>query len=48
MDPDACLARLRAAVADGDQEEARYLRAALRTWVAMGGFSPRDPDWRDV
>lgn len=48
MDPNACLARIKQAVADGDEEEAIEARADLREWVAKGGFEPNDPNWRDA
>lgn len=38
MDPKACLARMIAALDDGDLEEAEYAREDLTDWARRGGF----------
>lgn len=40
MDPNACLARLREALAEGDSEGAREAFASLSEWLSRGGFLP--------
>ena len=40
MDPDACLARHWAALAEGDLAEAREAARDLKRWIASGGFEP--------
>lgn len=46
MDPNACLQRLKDAIAENDREEVDAARLDLRTWVDRGGYEPSDPDWR--
>jgi hypothetical protein len=41
MDPDATYERWLQAVADGDNEEARYAHSDLMEWLNRGGFEPR-------
>ncbi len=48
MDPDAVLARYRAAVAAGDKIEAHHALSDLRAWKRQGGFPPRDGWPREV
>lgn len=47
MDVDACLQRIKDAIADGDEEEANYARHDLRERLAKGGPEPSDPNWRE-
>lgn len=48
MDPNACLADLRAAKERGDWTEVHAARLDLRAWVASGGFEPDDDTWREA
>lgn len=43
MDPDACLARLIEAAADGDADELLYAAEDLAEWLRKGGFAPSNP-----
>jgi hypothetical protein len=43
MDPDACLARLLDAAADGDPDRLIHAAEELAGWLRRGGFPPRDP-----
>ncbi|AZS12590.1 HNH endonuclease [Mycobacterium phage DrLupo] len=42
MDPDATLAELRGAIAEGDFETAATHFEALDAWLSRGGFVPHD------
>lgn len=46
MDPDACLALLKEALAQGRPADAAQHRADLNEWVDGGGFPPKDVYWR--
>jgi hypothetical protein len=43
MDPDATLARLLEAAAEGNADEVREAAEDLATWLERGGFPPKDP-----
>lgn len=41
VDPDACMARILAAVKAGDKSEANEAMADLLGWLQAGGFAPK-------
>lgn len=52
MDPNAALAEVIEAAADGRHEDVLIHAEDLATWLRKGGFAPADPrppaGWRDV
>jgi len=41
MDPQACVARIRDAIANRRKEDARYALSDLQEWASKGGFIPQ-------
>ena len=48
MDPNICLARLAAAITEGNVADTTDRASDLLGWLASGGFPPAATNWQDV